>query len=743
MDGFIKRPAAILATVFFLCTTVTTYVDSVLISLLLLILAVASGTIFAICQKCHNTCADKRLAAAMLCLGIAFAGIFSAFVYYIDLPTENEGCNAKCTIEEKLWGSGSFSAYRAKATLESEGDFTVLLEGADPTLLPGDVVLVKGSLASVEDSDAKELQRYLRSMGIASVLESESLRLVGHESDLGTMVSELRSRVSGMILASLPHEEGGLITALVTGDRSSLSDSVRLDFTRLGVAHLLAISGIHMSVIFSALSMLLSSSPLGKRIGGIVIIPGILFYMAFCAFSPSVVRSGVMLIICMLSRFVGRRRDPYTVLCVAVMLISLLDRHVFYDTGFLLSVTSVMGVLWFGSISARFNASSVMKRVLLFIPMTALGSVAVSLFTAPIVAAEFGMMSVVSPLANVVFIPMVTVLLYAVPFFVISLPFPPLCALTGQVVGALARYTVSFAHAMADREGLTISTNYPLFFILWGGATLGCVILLTAKKKRIGAALLSLCCLGAVLSVTVFELGRKDTVTLSLSSGNSGEVLLITSGSESMLVDMTLGYSSSIRGGLELMEDRLVTEVDIYVLTHYHTRHVSALRDVLGKVYVNKVCLPDPIGIEERSVCIQIAELCEERGVKAEIIGEEVVLGDARYVPGRRCWLSRSSEAVYSSVIKAYGRQAALISPGYYEVSEDFRSLSSFDEAELFIFPTHGARVRETYPVPENAEAILIPEGSTLFFSEEELSDFAALGKRIFKSNEAVAWKRD
>lgn len=748
MEPIFRRPSAILISAFFVCAAAMSYFDDPIRFIALVISSIIFiGTlVFCICRRSRASRSDKRLAVLCLSVGLVIGALFSAFAFNIPQSARygmNAGaCEYRGTVLGKLWSSGSYSAYKLRAEIADGTDFNMLATCPDPSLEIGDVIRFEGELLSLEDGQMADMERYLRSEGIVGYTELGKVTLDGKAEGISSFIAKVRMRLSSKITTFVEGEGGAFVCALVTGDRSGLSGYSRLDFERLGIAHLLAISGIHLSVIFTVLSAVLPFTPLGKRRGAALLIPFIFIYMGLSGFSPSVVRAGTMMAISCALRSYGKRRDSFSVLAVSVAVISLFDPQVFFDTGFLLSVLSVCGVLWFTAIVSRKPNKDrhIAIRILFWIITAAAVTLATSLFTLPIIILEFGYISVVSPIANVVFIPLVTGVLYLTPLLIFAIPFPGAASFAGNVIGAYADMILDLADWASSGASLTHSVRYPFFLPISILAIIGAVLLVSLKPKSTGISILAISCVLAFASVGSVEGARRNTASITALSESGGDMLCVTDGADMMLIDMTSGTSGMLFEGIAYGRDSCITEIDHYVLTHYHSRHVTMISTLLSEVYVDKIWLPVPIGREEIEISVEIINAVVSAGARVQMIDREIRFGDVTFTPWERCWTGQSVESVHRLRISAYGKTADYYSGGYWNASEDFRHLAKEGPADVLIYGGHGPKYSGDIDPPEKADVLVFLGASIDHFPAEKALALHDGGTVIAGAGETIWW---
>ena len=159
----------------------------------------------------------------------------------------------------------------------------------------------------------------------------------------------LRRSLSKAIRSLMPAEEGALCSAVAFGTKQTISDDVYRAFADTGLSYLVVVSGLHMSIIAGMLSFSLGfvRSRRGRIARGVVLISAVLIYMCVTRFTPSVVRSGVMIILTMSASLFLNRSEPFNNLGLSAVVLCLLNPFSVGDGGLLLSYASVFGILYF------------------------------------------------------------------------------------------------------------------------------------------------------------------------------------------------------------------------------------------------------------------------------------------------------------------------------------------------------------------------------------------------------------
>ena len=352
---------------------------------------------------------------------------------------------------------------------------------------------------------------------------------------LRVALAEYRSGIRQNILHELPNEYGELLAALVTGRTEGLSPELRYDYSRAGISHLLAVSGLHLSVFVALIDALLAACFLSRRQRGIAEIAAVLFLMGLTGFSHSVVRAGVMLIVCRAALLCGRDSDTLNSLGFAVVLMLLCNPDAAFSTGLQLSYLATMGIAaasgpmagWFSKRLCGvggFTLEETRPKAYALLSMLS-ATLCAQLFTAPVLCWRFGQISLVSPLVNLIVAP-------AVPFALAGgllcgfAGFLPVLAVPARFFGLVGGVSVRAITETAQWWSRFRFAALPLrsdWLVLWMGACLLGGAVLAALRVKPAARRQA-----AALSALALTAGA---FSQSLAWGNTMEIALPENGS--------------------------------------------------------------------------------------------------------------------------------------------------------------------------------------------------------------------
>ncbi len=204
-----------------------------------------------------------------------------------------------------------------------------------------------------------------------------------------------------------------VLAAMTLGDKSGLSEELKEDYSMAGASHVLALSGLHLGIIYAVLSMLAFGFR-RKWFSQLIIMLAIWAYAVMVGLMPSVVRSAVMLSIVAVMTSINRQRITTNSLAVAAMIMLLCNPLNLYDIGFEMSFLAVLGIAICNPVYGLVWFPGFWGRVLTWLWDIVAVSVAAQIGTAPLVAYYFGRIPTYFILTNLVVIPCATILLYGV-----------------------------------------------------------------------------------------------------------------------------------------------------------------------------------------------------------------------------------------------------------------------------------------------------------------------------------------
>ena len=369
--------------------------------------------------------------------------------------------------------------------METEKTFLFYLakDSASYQLTKGDTLWVYAQLEPVEPSgipEAFDYGRYLRRKGVcgSAYVASGHWKMVGHSSSMSVMdrlekVREgLKERYREL---GFQGDELALLTALTVGEKEDLSEEIREVYSVSGASHVLAISGLHIGLLYSILWMLFTPWRRNRKFKtvSVFIIIGVLWtFAALTGFPVSVVRSVIMFSLIGISSLLQEKPHTLNTLATAAFLMLLFRPLWLFEIGFQMSFAAVASiVLLHPKLSSLWNVRHWSLRW--FRDMLSV-SIAAQIGVAPIIAFYFHRFSVYFLLTNFWVIPMVSVVMYVAVFMLVLLPFPTLqqwvAILEIKLIhwqNAVLEGISQWPSATIDRIWLTVIEVFAWYVVIW------------------------------------------------------------------------------------------------------------------------------------------------------------------------------------------------------------------------------------------------------------------------------------
>ena len=356
----------------------------------------------------------------------------------------------------------------------------VTTRGCDYTARPGDIVTWPAALQDVRNTGNPDEMDYARLMlhneGIRyeQHLPASQVKRTGHSPTPTTRLAQARRTLANKVFnSSVSPGAQHFIVALLLGDSHHIDKETRLRFSSAGIAHVLALSGLHVGLIALIISCLLFPLDyLGlKKLRLVLTMCAIVLFAAFTGFSPSVVRATVMTGFAFAALILYRRSVSLNALLMAALVILVFSPADLFNTGFQLSFITVGALLLFARVPRRLRSG---KRWIDYLTTTLIASLVAMLATIPLNAHYFHTVSLMSVITNVL------VLALMPPFMVMGAVFVLVCASGMQWpaldagIDAIYRYIDAVAQwvnaiPLSHVGGVYVSTTgVILYFVIMG-----------------------------------------------------------------------------------------------------------------------------------------------------------------------------------------------------------------------------------------------------------------------------------
>ncbi len=588
-----------------------------------------------------------------------------------------------------------------------------------------DVVRLKVKFSLPEkESYGFKLREYYSSRGIYVLAEStdENAKIIGFDSSIESYFRNLSSGISVKLKTALGRDHGGLVSGLLLGRKSDVPDSVTTSYRYLGISHILSVSGLHLTILAGTFLMLLKGLTVRRSLRYFLTLAFIIFYVLLTGAPPSIVRSGIMLILLLSAEIPGRDYDPITALSVAAFVIILISPAAIYDASFILSVSATAGIVlvgapitkWLYHISDGKNINiRVLTRLLSVLAITASATV----FTLPAIWHYFGETSSVGLLTNIVFIPFNTALMYCGILFLLFYATPLAPSFAG-ITSSLAKMITDLSSACEKTLPPPIDLTYT-FAVISVTLTLGILLFFIIKKRRALALVISVAAfsLSYFSCLTYYNHIHKGEENVIFASVSGNDYVIINADNKTLLCDFSNGSYSSARHTFELVQPKLHdTSVDTVLLTHLHRKHIEMISRLSDNYRITQLFIPSPQSDDEIIFAEAIRSAAESRGIEIVVYKSDrdvtFDFSGIKITLYHKAYIERSVQPLH--LMKIDGKRDYIyIGSGVFESVLSDKAVSLLDETDVLILGAHGPIIKEPLPPITFKGEVIISDNKT------------------------------
>jgi len=244
----------------------------------------------------------------------------------------------------------------------------------------------------------------------------------------------VRNRLKDRFHHYLTKNESGIMQAILLGDRTGIPKDIRELFVRTGTAHILAISGLHVGIIAALFIVFVRMIPIARKAQLMIVIILLIFYATITGGRASVIRAVIMTVVFLASYVLERETETINTLFLAAFLILLVNPLNLFDVGFQLSFTCVLSIILFNA-KINFGLSKMIidqedkGKVKSYFVNSLSISIAVWVGVAGLIVYYFNIVTPITIFANLIVVPLITVVVALGFLLLISANITPLLCL--------------------------------------------------------------------------------------------------------------------------------------------------------------------------------------------------------------------------------------------------------------------------------------------------------------------------
>lgn len=532
-------------------------------------------------------------------------------------------------IEEKNRFSNMFVLYIYKDKDVITDDDITLFFNNNGNFKYGDIVKIKGKILIPEvlnNLHEFNYKRYLNSKNIVGSIMTYNAEISDHlKSDILSYIYKLKDGLESIIDGKLPKTEANLFKSMIYGDDKNLDENIKENFTKLGLSHLLAVSGSNVGIVILILSYIFKKVKLNKFIS---FVTTCLFIFAFCAisgFEVSVLRASIISIIFLFTSLISLKLNKYLSITIALILILLSNPYCIFNVSFILSFTAFIGIILFSKrIDSFFNVyitkiigldnvneitkgRSNIYLVMIYKLLKLISNIlslyfSVMILILPIQIYFFNSITAISIVSNVVIYIFSSVQLILGYLFVFVCYIPYFSDVLANFNYLLLWIIIRIVNALVSLNAFEIKLPTPdilsifcyYIFVVFSFYGYRLIYYFKYKFKKINVKLVfRIIYFSSVIYIIYFNI--YTTYFLSFVyffNVEQGNMTLIKSGSKAILVDMGTTGKCNLTSILEsFMNAYNIDKIDYLLVTHLHSDHINGLFELEEKLSTNKITI--------------------------------------------------------------------------------------------------------------------------------------------------------
>ncbi len=620
----------------------------------LLLTAVIAVVLFIAARKLGITKGDVIMLAAVFTAALCVSSIYTSQRYDKALSYDGSKGSFSGEIISVDYYDHELASYILDGRINESFKVRAVYFGDAYQASLGDTLIIEDCSFTLPESDYLfDSAEYYKSDGVfLSIEEAESVALIKNNSrKLKNLLLGYKNKIKSDFIIRTDERNGGLIAGMVFGDKENISDSVRTSMYRTGIGHLMAVSGLHVSVIAAVIMLILKKLRVGKY-AAFLLMNLFVAAMIIMAESPvSALRAAIMLDFMYAAELFRRQNDTLNSLSCAVLIICIFNPYVIYSNGFILSVSGTFGIGVFAPyMTKNISGDTAIARFI----RSVIQMLCVSLCVMPASILFFDEASLISPFTNVMLVPLCIVImligiLYTASGGILSLL---------SIAGLLADFVFLITDKLSRLEIVYFSCGIDrLFYISVICAAFVLLTYLIFRSRRNTAIAIACAVTVFIFTSTLMSSMQKNKFRIAILGRGANAVVVVNYCGRAEAVDLSGHYKSAdyLR---KYLTANGISELSYLALTEDVHSQYSAYYEALELVRAENLLVLGKNKPDESAVLFTSEGFTAENDVYTLSYSEEVLTVEycgikVSVLPVRKCGESTADlSVVYGNFTK-------------------------------------------------------------------------------------------
>ena len=467
----------------------------------------------------------------------------------------------------------------------------------------GDVIKLKGEYEKpsvARNYKGFDYSNYLKTKEIYGTIyaQQNNIKILAENqiNPISITVNQIRMKIIEKSKQIIDNENlSGMLIGVLVGNTDYIDEETVNNFKNSSLAHMLAVSGQHVTYIVLAVSYALNMSKVGKRAGNIISIFILLLFMGITGYTSSVFRAVFMGVLIIVAKLLYRKADIYTSMALAMLIMLINNPFLIYDIGLWLSYGGTIGMVLVNkvledNIEIKLG-NSIAQKIVEFIKEMFTVTVSAQIIIIPIMALNFNQVSLMFWLANILASPIIAICII-VGFLVMFVAFvnTGVAGILVIPVKILLNILVTIAEKVANIPfaNITIATPGMMAVIAYYVALIAVLYYKRKNKKqyqiekkilfKLKKSAKSILIIIAIICVLVFTIKTADSNMYIhfIDVGQGDSTLVITNSGKKILIDgggSNTTYDVGKNTLLPYLLDRKISKLDYAMISHFDSDH--------------------------------------------------------------------------------------------------------------------------------------------------------------------------
>lgn len=497
----------------------------------------------------------------------------------------NEQIETFAIVLQNLRCDENYKTYKIKI----DNKFFILRTPVEDSYNYGDFIHICGRFQiprSYKNHGTFYYYNYLKSQKIYGNINADQIKFIKNKKLISKLFYNINFMINKKISNSFKREESSILKALILGNKDDLSDGLKSSIKENGLSHIIAISGMHVECIIIVVQSILNIFTKDKKLKKILILIIIIFYSLIIGFKVSAIRAIILSSIGIVAQLVYLKKNDFISLNFASFLILLYNPYCLFDSGFILSFSASIGVLYVYKIVNKFNIKNMIIKYFFEIFLI---SICVIITVLPLMIFLFKRLSITFLVTSLLITPIIFIIEFLSILFIISpnqllFIFKPIIKILIIIFIKISNISL-FSFYLKVPSFIEIILYYLVLFLILN------------KKIRKSFRLLLRKCIYMVLIVTclqyVFLIFNNSLKIYFIDVGQGDSTLIVTPRNKKILIDGGGDEKYDIGKNvlIPFLLAKKIDTLDYVIVSHFDTDHVGGLLTVMEELNVKQVII--------------------------------------------------------------------------------------------------------------------------------------------------------